>query len=119
MAQISFDFFCDELTVLLVDSLGEGAIEGALVETLALCAAEAEALCSGRPIACGRGCPHCCVLNVAVLLPEALLLAEWITRQRADAERRETGQLRYDTPQAVRRAVAVSRYRIAASFRYP
>ena len=89
MVQMNLDLFCDELTALLADSLGTGAVEGALAETLAFCAAEAEALCSGRPMACGRGCPHCCVLNVAVLLPEALLIAERITGQWADAERGE------------------------------
>lgn len=89
MAQMDFDLFGKELTVALSGSLANGAVETTLAETLALCAAEAEALCSGRPMACGRGCPHCCVLNVAVLLPEALLIADQIALHWAAAERGE------------------------------
>lgn len=40
--------------------------------------AAAEQLCCERPLACGPGCPHCCVLNVAVLLPEAMRIADWL-----------------------------------------
>ena len=50
----------------------------ALARGVAECAAAAEAVCSGRPMACAAGCPHCCVLNVAVLLPEAMIIAEWM-----------------------------------------
>jgi len=89
MAEMDFDLFGKELTAVLTGSLASGAFETTLAETLALCAAEAEALCSGRPMACGRGCPHCCVLNVAVLLPEALLIAEKITLNLAGAEQDE------------------------------
>lgn len=47
-------------------------------EAVATIASFAESVCSGRPMACAPGCPHCCVLNVAVLLPEAMLIAEWL-----------------------------------------
>ena len=29
-------------------------------------------------MACTAGCPHCCVLNVAILLPEGMIIAEWL-----------------------------------------
>lgn len=38
----------------------------------------AEELAGHRPVACSAGCPHCCVLNVAVLLPEAAVIAGWL-----------------------------------------
>lgn len=37
---------------------------------------------AARPVACRAGCPHCCVLNVTVLLPEAAAIA---TRLAAEA----------------------------------
>lgn len=38
----------------------------------------AENLAGHRPVACAAGCPYCCVLNVAVLLPEAVAIAAWL-----------------------------------------
>lgn len=69
----------DELAAILPDALEKGNIEAGLLRGLTLCADRAEALCVGREMACARGCPHCCVLNVAVLLPEAMRIAETIT----------------------------------------
>lgn len=40
-----------------------------------------EAIVTGRPMACGPGCPHCCVVTVSVLLPEAAVIADWLRRQ--------------------------------------
>ncbi len=45
---------------------------------LAANAEAAEAVCAGRPMACAAGCPHCCVLNVATLLPEVMIIAGWL-----------------------------------------
>jgi Fe-S-cluster containining protein len=96
MEQLNFELFRDELTAALTASLGRGSVEANLAETLVHCAAAAEAHCSGRPMACGRGCPHCCVLNVSVLLPEAMLIAERITQQWAGPDQADLLQrLRY------------------------
>lgn len=46
-----------------------------LSRAVGFCAEEAEKACAGRPVACTAGCPHCCVLNVAALLPEAAVIA--------------------------------------------
>lgn len=42
-------------------------------------------------IACGPGCSHCCVLNVAVLVPEAAAVADYLLRK---LDRRELARLR-------------------------
>ncbi len=52
-----------------------------LVRAVRISAERAEEVCAGRPMACRAGCPSCCVLNVAVLLPEGMLVADWL-RQR-------------------------------------
>ncbi|MDK9718034.1 MAG: YkgJ family cysteine cluster protein [Trichlorobacter sp.] len=39
----------------------------------------AENLAGHRPVACKLGCSHCCVLNVSVLLPEAVAIAGWLS----------------------------------------
>jgi len=39
----------------------------------------AENLAGHRPVACKLGCSHCCVLNVSVLLPEAVAIAAWLS----------------------------------------
>ena len=69
------DSFCSALTAALTASLAEFSA-ASLANAVAGCAAAAEAVCSGRPMACAAGCPHCCVLNVAVLLPEAMVIAD-------------------------------------------
>ncbi|CAH2030842.1 YkgJ family cysteine cluster protein [Trichlorobacter ammonificans] len=43
---------------------------------LAAAAEVAEELAGERPAACAAGCDYCCVLNVAVLLPEAAVIAD-------------------------------------------
>lgn len=53
---------------------------------VALCSEEAEKVCTGRQAACSAGCPHCCVLNVAALLPEAAVIAVWLKEQLGSAE---------------------------------
>lgn len=82
MESMDVDRFGTELAAFLADSLAK-SVTGALARTLAYCADAAESFCSGRPMACGRGCPHCCVLNVSVLLPEAMVIAEWIAPHHA------------------------------------
>lgn len=37
-------------------------------------------------VACGPGCGHCCVLNVAVLAPEAAAIADYLIRKHSAAE---------------------------------
>lgn len=39
---------------------------------------QAETIGAARPCACGPACPHCCVLNVAILLPEGARIADWL-----------------------------------------
>ena len=70
--------FGPELTAALVDSLAGEVDALTLGRAVAECAAAAETLCCDRPIACRAGCPHCCVLNVSVLLPEGMIIAEWL-----------------------------------------
>jgi Fe-S-cluster containining protein len=81
-----------EEVAMLTMSWHQEEFEGRLTEGLALLfaggeetscqaaieasAAAAEAACGGRAMACAAGCPHCCVLNVSVLLPEAMIIAE-------------------------------------------
>lgn len=49
--------------------------------------AEAEAGAGGEfRAACGPGCPHCCVLNISVLLPEAASIAHRLARERTVGE---------------------------------
>lgn len=78
MAQSDVHLLEAELAVILSDARESGNGEAGLVQALALCADRAETHCAGREMACARGCRHCCVLNVAVLLPEAMHIAETI-----------------------------------------
>ncbi len=78
MAQSDLYLLDDELAAILSDALENGNVEAGLVQGLTLCADRAETHCVGREMACARGCRHCCVLNVAVLLPEAMRIAETI-----------------------------------------
>lgn len=51
-------------------------------------AAEAEVGKGGtQPAACRPGCPHCCVLTVTVLLPEAAVIAAHLDRELSTGER--------------------------------
>jgi len=79
MAQGDLLLLDEELAAILSDASQKGDVEAGLMQGVALCADRAEALCTGREMACARGCRHCCVLNVAVLLPEAMRIAETIT----------------------------------------
>lgn len=89
MVQMDVDLFGNELAAVLADSLATGSVGGALTQTLAYCADVAEASCGVRPMACRRGCPHCCVLNVSVLLPEAMVIAERIALHSAEPGQEE------------------------------
>ncbi|UPU34631.1 YkgJ family cysteine cluster protein [Geomonas paludis] len=73
------------MTERIVEALGTGADAATVVHMLAASADAAQNLCIDRPYACAAGCPHCCVLNVAVLLPEAMTIALWL-RERLCAE---------------------------------
>lgn len=85
MVSMDLERFGSELTATLADFLRSGEIDKALPRALSWCAAAAEAYSGQRPVACGSGCPHCCVLNVAVLWPEALQIADWLLSQMAVA----------------------------------
>lgn len=80
------DKFCSDLTSRLTASLACVSDTAALARAVTDSAATAEAACSGREMACTAGCPHCCVLNVAVLLPEAMLIAEWMREKLSEPE---------------------------------
>ncbi|ACH39859.1 hypothetical protein Gbem_2855 [Citrifermentans bemidjiense Bem] len=67
--------FAAALREKLQETLGREPSLLSLNEALTACSAAAEKVCAGRPMACAPGCPSCCVLNVAVLLPEAILIA--------------------------------------------
>lgn len=72
------DKFSAEVSSRLHAALAEGPTPAALTAMVRECAGAAEAVAAGRDMACGAGCPYCCVLNVGVLLPEALLIADWL-----------------------------------------
>ncbi len=42
---------------------------------------------SDRPIACQKGCSHCCASKITVSAPEVLRLAEWLREHRDEASR--------------------------------
>lgn len=70
--------FGSELTTSLLATLaGIQGIES-LAQAVAECASTAEVACCERPMVCSAGCPHCCVLNVAILLPEGMIIANWL-----------------------------------------
>lgn len=75
------DRFGSGLTAALLAVLAGGRDADGLQRAVADSAAAAEGVCDGRPMACGPGCPYCCVLNVAILLPEALVIADWLNQQ--------------------------------------
>lgn len=68
--------FSAALKVKLQEILGEGTDLPALATAVKACSDAAEKICGERPMACAPGCPSCCVLNVAILLPEAMLIAQ-------------------------------------------
>lgn len=75
-----------EKVVLLLDGR---PTEATLTAAVSGCAEDAEAICSDRPMACAAGCPCCCVLNVAVLLPEAMRIARQLVEQTPPRELEE------------------------------
>ena len=95
---ISIDSWKEEefslrITAKVARGLEGGVTFDAMAAVVSGCAEDAEALCSDRPMACAAGCPYCCVLNVAALLPEAMRIAQWLTEKlspRALSELRES-----------------------------
>ncbi|HJV65484.1 MAG TPA: YkgJ family cysteine cluster protein [Geomonas sp.] len=79
------DAFHSELTASLSNVLA-GAPGTALTQAVERTAAAAALVCQGRPMACAAGCPHCCVLNVAVLVPEAMIIADWMKERLSPEE---------------------------------
>ena len=80
------DRFGPDLTATLVTALSGARDAASLALAVSGSAAAAEAVCSGRSMACTAGCPHCCVLNVAILLPEAMVIAGWIRERLLPSE---------------------------------
>lgn len=72
------DVFAAELTAKLVATLTGAIDESVLAQAVADCAAAADAVCYDRQLACTAGCPHCCVLNVSILFPEGMVIADWV-----------------------------------------
>lgn len=86
ISQWNVDEFSSELKAEMVTALAGVPEFSGVAAALTGCAAAAEAVCTGRTMACGAGCPHCCVLNVAVLLPEAMVIAEWMRERMSQPE---------------------------------
>src|SRR5512137_2102175 len=74
----SIERFGSDLTSALLATLAGGLGAGSIALAVTECAAAADLLCCKRPIACTSGCPHCCVLNVSILLPEGMIIANWL-----------------------------------------
>ncbi len=87
------DRFGSELKAQLSESLAAGDDASGLTRAVTECAAAAEAFCGERPLACGPGCPHCCVLSVAILLPEGLRIAAWLRQQPPASQSRMRARL--------------------------
>lgn len=92
------DRFSSALTAKLLAALAGMRDTNALAMALTECAAAAEEVCCGRLMACAAGCPHCCVLNVAILLPEGMIIADWMRERLLPSEL-----------EAVRKSLAVHR----------
>jgi len=74
----SVERFGSELTSALVTTLAGEVDATSLSRAVSTSAAAADVICCEWPIACTAGCPHCCVLNVAILLPEGMIIADWL-----------------------------------------
>lgn len=72
------DKFGTDLTGTLMALLEADRSGQALARSVGDSAAAADAICGDRALACAAGCPHCCVLNVAILLPEGMVIADWL-----------------------------------------
>lgn len=81
-----------ELTATMCEALAGVRDAASLAEVLRQCAAAAEHPCRGRQMACAAGCPHCCVLNVAILLPEGMVIAQWLRERLSPPELDATQQ---------------------------
>jgi Fe-S-cluster containining protein len=79
------DLFSSTLSTALSAALDGVCGADSLRRAVAECATAAEAACYDRGMACGPGCPYCCVLNVAILLPEGMIIADWM-RERLPPE---------------------------------
>lgn len=77
-ATFSIGSFRSDLAADLAASLSVVCDAAGLEAVVSDCAAAAEGACGERDMACRAGCPHCCLLNVAVLLPEAMVIAQQI-----------------------------------------
>lgn len=64
---------------LAVDLLATVHDTAGFVATMSAYTDLAEQLAGHKPVACRAGCSHCCVLNVSVLLPEAVAIAGWLS----------------------------------------
>lgn len=80
------DRFAAALWEKLQETLGQEPDLLSLTEALTACSDAAEKVCAGRPMACAPGCPSCCVLNVAVLLPEAIQIAKRLRKRLPPSE---------------------------------
>lgn len=69
-----------ELLATAHDQKGLTAVMSAFVDSV-------EELAGHRKVACQAGCSHCCVLNVAVLLPEAAVIAAWLEMRTPEGDR--------------------------------
>jgi hypothetical protein len=87
MASVMWDIerFSAKLTSALVAALAGGPEIESLQRAVAESAAAAEDACGLRPMACAAGCPYCCVLTVATLLPEGMIIADWLRRRHPEA----------------------------------
>ena len=73
--------FGTDVTSMLESAFSNMLDAATLARAVSDCAATAEVICCDRPMACTAGCPHCCVLNVAILLPEGMIIADWLREQ--------------------------------------
>jgi hypothetical protein len=80
------DRFSSELTIVLESAVAGARNAAALARVVSESARAAEEVCAGRPMDCTAGCPHCCVLNVAILLPEGMVIADWLLERLSDSE---------------------------------
>lgn len=93
--QFDFSAYSRDLTALAREQLEAGNEAGAAARVVQ---DHAEAVLTAYPeeaslIACAAGCSHCCIMNVAVLAPEAAAIADHLqttvsTRQRETIRRR-------------------------------
>ncbi|RII31418.1 MAG: hypothetical protein CXR30_00985 [Geobacter sp.] len=83
MAKITYEqcLYEEYLYLLSRNGLAVATDVAALGQVLAELSAAVDEVCQGRDMACQEGCPHCCVLNVSVLMPEAAVIAAWLAER--------------------------------------